>query len=170
MGTLPPRQALAQGLQALRKSVGKVGDSTVVESPFMPDYGCNIPIEENTFVNFICTILDTSIIVIGSGVQIASNISILSAGRETCVLSRQMFLEFGLPVYIEDDVMLGANVIIMHGVTIGKGSTIGAGSTAMKAIPPYCVAVGTPARVIKKVPTLEELQDPENPFRSAVAG
>jgi hypothetical protein len=45
-------QILDQRLQALRKFVGKVGDGTVVESPFMPDYGCNISIGENTFINF----------------------------------------------------------------------------------------------------------------------
>ncbi|KAJ5747712.1 maltose/galactoside acetyltransferase [Penicillium nucicola] len=170
LATLSPQEALDQRLQELRKFVGKVGDGTVVESPFMPDYGCNVSIGENTFINFNCTILDTSIVVIGNGVQIASNVSILSAGHETSVLSRQKFLEFGLPVYIEDDVWLGANVIIMHGVTIGKGSTVGAGSTVTKDIPPYCVVVGTPARVIKTIPTPEEeMLDPDNPFRKAVA-
>jgi acetyltransferase-like isoleucine patch superfamily enzyme len=51
-----------------------------------------------------CTILYTSIVVIGSGVQIASNVSILSAGHARSVLTRQKLLEFGLPIYIENDV------------------------------------------------------------------
>lgn len=52
-------------------------------------------------------------------------------------------------VVIEDDVWIGRRVIIMPGVTIGKGSIIGAGAVVSKNIPPYSVAVGTPARVVK---------------------
>ena len=116
------------------------------------------------------TILDTSIVIIGDNVQIASNVSIISAGHETSVLTRQKFVEFGHPVYIEDDVWLGANVIVLHGVTIGKGSTVGAGAIVTKDIPPYSVAVGVPARVIKTVPTPEEeMQDPNNPYREIIA-
>ena len=53
------------------------------------------------------------------------------------------------PVLIEDDVWIGARVIILPGVTIGKGSIIGAGAVVAKNIPPFSVAVGNPARVIK---------------------
>ncbi|CCZ71255.1 putative uncharacterized protein [Bacteroides sp. CAG:702] len=53
------------------------------------------------------------------------------------------------PVIIEDCVWIGEMVCIMPGVSIGKGSIIGANSVVTKDIPPYCVAVGNPARVIK---------------------
>jgi acetyltransferase-like isoleucine patch superfamily enzyme len=53
-------------------------------------------------------------------------------------------------IKIEDDVWLGAGAIVLDGVTIGKGSVIGAGAIVAKNIPPYSVAVGVPARVIKK--------------------
>lgn len=52
-------------------------------------------------------------------------------------------------VQIEDDVWLGTNVMIMDGVTVGQGAIIGAGSVVTKNIPPFAVAVGTPAKVIK---------------------
>jgi maltose O-acetyltransferase len=52
-------------------------------------------------------------------------------------------------IKIEDDVWIGARVIILKGVTIGKGSIIGAGAVVARDIPPYSVAVGTPARAIK---------------------
>ena len=53
------------------------------------------------------------------------------------------------PVIIEDFVWCGANVTIMPGVTIGEGAVIGGGSVVAKDIPPYGVAVGNPARVVK---------------------
>ena len=53
-------------------------------------------------------------------------------------------------VVIEDDVLLGAQVIVNDGVRIGKGSFIGAGSVVTKDIPPYCIAYGVPARVRRR--------------------
>jgi maltose O-acetyltransferase len=54
------------------------------------------------------------------------------------------------PVYIGDDVWIGARTIIMPGITIGKGCVIGANSVVVKDIEPYSVAAGSPARIIKK--------------------
>lgn len=53
-------------------------------------------------------------------------------------------------VIIEDDVWIGARVIILPGVKIGRGSVIGAGSVVSKSIPEYSVVVGNPAKVVKK--------------------
>jgi len=55
----------------------------------------------------------------------------------------------GAPVIIEDRVWLGARVVVLKGVTIGKGSVIGTGAVVTKSIPPNCLAVGVPARVVK---------------------
>jgi acetyltransferase-like isoleucine patch superfamily enzyme len=52
-------------------------------------------------------------------------------------------------IVIEDNVWLAANVNVMPGVRIGKGSVIGAGAVVTKDIPPYSIAVGVPARIIK---------------------
>lgn len=115
------------------------------------------------------TALDTSLIVIGDRVQFGPNVSIFTAGHDVSVLSRRKFVEFGHPVFIEDDCWIGGNVIILPGVTIGKGSTIAAGSTVTKDIPAYSVAVGSPARVKRTIPTVEEEeQDPHNPYRNLV--
>ena len=54
-------------------------------------------------------------------------------------------------IVIEDDVWLGAGVIVLPQVTIGEGAIIGAGAVVTKDIPPHSVAVGNPAKVIKKV-------------------
>ena len=60
-------------------------------------------------------------------------------------------------VKIENDCWLGANVTVLAGVTIGKGCVIGACSCVTKSIPPYSVAVGIPAKVIKQRFTAEEI-------------
>lgn len=95
------------------------------------------------------------------------NVTLSTAGHETSVLSRVKYVEFGHPIRIEDDCWLGSNVTVLPGVTVGRGSTIGAGSVVTRDIPPYSVAVGVPARVIKKLKTIEEeMADPENIFRN----
>ena len=53
-------------------------------------------------------------------------------------------------VILEDNVWLGEFVSVMPGVTIGRGSIIGANSVVTKDVPPHCIAVGVPARVVKR--------------------
>lgn len=113
------------------------------------------------------TILDTSLVIIGDRVQMGPNVSIYSAGHETSVLSRIKFVEFGHCIRIEDDCWIGGGVTILPGVTIGRGCTVGAGAVVTKSIPPYSVALGAPAKVVKKLQSVEEeLADPNNQFRN----
>jgi acetyltransferase-like isoleucine patch superfamily enzyme len=55
------------------------------------------------------------------------------------------------PIVIEDNVFIGARSIILKGVSIGKGSVVGAGSVVTKSIPPFSVAAGNPAKVVKSL-------------------
>jgi len=55
------------------------------------------------------------------------------------------------PIVIEDESWIGCRVIILKGVTVGRGAIIGAGSVVTKDVPPYTLAAGNPARVIKSV-------------------
>jgi acetyltransferase-like isoleucine patch superfamily enzyme len=54
------------------------------------------------------------------------------------------------PIVIEDDTWIGANVVVTAGVTIGKHCVIAAGAVVTNSIPPFSIAVGNPARVIKQ--------------------
>ncbi|KAI8169233.1 hypothetical protein K4K49_006539 [Colletotrichum sp. SAR 10_70] len=152
--------------ETLAKMVGKLGAGTFVEAPFIVDYGCNVIFGKNCFANFNMTILDVSLVTIGDRVQFGPNVSIYTAGHDTSVLSRIKFVEYGLPVTIEDDCWVGGGVTIMPGVTIGRGTTVGSGAVVTKSLPAYSVAVGSPARVIKKLQTVEEeMADPENKYK-----
>ena len=63
---------------------------------------------------------------------------------------KEKHLCYAKPVHIGDKVWVGESVCILPGVTIGECSIIGAGSVVTKSIPPYSIAVGTPAKVIKR--------------------
>lgn len=90
-------------------------------------------------------------VIIGSDVLIGPECIIHSANHRfdrTDIPIRSQGYEKAT-VVIEDDCWLGANVTVLPGVRIGKGSVVGAGSVITHDIPPYSVAVGNPARVLK---------------------
>ena len=53
-------------------------------------------------------------------------------------------------IVLEDDVWLGLNVQVLDGVRIGEGTVVGAGAVVTKSLPSHCIAVGVPARVIRR--------------------
>jgi acetyltransferase-like isoleucine patch superfamily enzyme len=55
------------------------------------------------------------------------------------------------PVIIEDDAWIGANSIILKGLTLGKGAVVGAGSVVTADVPPFTLVAGNPARLVKKI-------------------
>ncbi len=96
---------------------------------------------------------------IGDNVLVASKVFIAdhnhgfygNCGRHDHPLSIPKDRELSYsPVVIEDNVWLGEFVSVLPGVTIGKGSIIGSMSVVCKNIPPFSIAVGSPARVVKK--------------------
>ena len=74
----------------------------------------------------------------------------LLSGSIVAPLDKQHVVE--KPVVMEDYAWMGVNSIVVPGVTIGKGAVIGAGSMVNNDIPPFSIAVGSPAKVIKKRP------------------
>lgn len=89
---------------------------------------------------------------IGNDVAIAPNCTIIGANhnfQRTDVAIKQQGVSNRGGIVIEDDVWIGANCVVLDGVTIGTGCVIGAGSVVTKSIPPYSIAVGNPCKVIK---------------------
>lgn len=89
--------------------------------------------------------------------MIGPSVSILAATHETEVQSRRDNIEYARPVTIGNDCWIGGNVVLLAGVTIGNGCTIGAGAVVTKDIPPFSVAVGSPAKVVRKVTPLPDI-------------
>ncbi|MCA9574738.1 MAG: acyltransferase [Myxococcales bacterium] len=85
---------------------------------------------------------------IGPGVRVITS-NHQEAGRDVPILHAPLaFAE----VVIEDDADLGVGTIVLPGVTIGRGAQIGAGAVVTEDVPPYAVAVGVPARVVRVRP------------------
>lgn len=131
--------------------------------PFYCDMGKNIRFKQGGFLNTGVTILDLATVTIGEYVQIGPNVVISTAGHPFDLAERVLPIATGNPIVIGDNVWIGANSVILDGVTIGDRSIIGAGSIVTKDIPCDCVAVGNPCRVIKSIshtemPTNEELE------------
>ena len=55
------------------------------------------------------------------------------------------------PVIVEDDVLMGANAVVLEGCRVGQGAVVAAGAVVTKDVPPYKVVAGTPARIIKEI-------------------
>ena len=149
------RQSLLDDLLGSNKGV------TIIP-PFYCDMGKNICFKQGGFLNTGVTILDLAPVTIGDYVQIGPNVVISTAGHPFDLAERVLPIATGNPIVIGDNVWIGANSVILDGVTIGDRSIIGAGSIVTKDIPSDCVAVGNPCRVIKsishsKMPTDEEL-------------
>lgn len=110
----------------------------------------NTSIGKNSGVGFGCEINNG--VTIGDNVMMGPHVLIYTQNHCTAnpdVPMREQGMTEIRPVIIEDDVWLGARVCILPGVTIGKGSVIGACAVVSKDIPPYSIAVGNPARVVK---------------------
>ena len=93
------------------------------------------------------------LITIGENVWVTRGVMLLCHQRDlSCYEIGKPVMDCPLkfaPIHIKDGAHIGIGSIIMPGVTIGEGAIIGAGAVVTRDIPPYCVAVGSPAKVIK---------------------
>ena len=119
-------------------------------------HGCefsydNIELGDDVYIGpGACFMSAIGTIKIGNKVLFGPNVTIMGGDHRTNVVGAFMFdVQEKLPendrdVVIEDDVWIGANVLILKGVRVGRGSVVGAGSVVVKSIPPYTVYVGSP--------------------------
>ncbi|MFD2873854.1 acetyltransferase [Mucilaginibacter ximonensis] len=130
--------------EALVKGIEKQDKHSLV-------FGSNVTINDSVHIGAMNSVI------IGNDVLIASKVFISDhshgdykeIGTDPSIPPAQR-KEVAAAVVIEDNVWIGEFVSILPGVTIGQGSIIGTMSVVNKSIPPFCIAVGAPARVIKK--------------------
>ena len=121
-----------------------------VEPPFHCDYGDHIYAGDSVFINFGAVILDGAKVTIGAHTMIAPGVHIYTAQHPLDADERDKW-EDCKPVTIGERCWIGGHATIRPGVTIGDRTVIGAGSVVTKDSPADCLAVGNPARVIRKL-------------------
>lgn len=150
LNRLRPSQ-VAEREALFRRLFGKTGKVFSIVSPFFCDYGYNIEIGENFFMNMNCVILDGAKVTFGDNVFVAPGCGFYTAGHPLDAERRNAGLEYALPIRIGNNVWIGAQVCVLPGVTIGDNSVIGAGSVVTKDIPSGVLAAGNPCRVIRPI-------------------
>jgi len=122
------RHCRAEINQLVSELTGQQLDSnTEIRLPFYTDYGHNIRIGKNAFINCNVMMSDIAGITIGKNVEISSGVSLLTVNY-----SKKELVE--APIKIQDNVKIGAQVIVLPGVTISEGSIVEAGSIISKNI------------------------------------
>ena len=134
-----------------KELLGSIKKNPCLMPVFNCDNGKNIHVGDNFFTNYNVTILDVAPVHIGDFVMIGPNVLITTVGHPLSPKGRRQRLAKASPVNIGSDVWIGGNVVILPGVTIGDNVVIGAGAVVTKDIPSNSVAMGIPAKVVKKI-------------------
>lgn len=120
-----------------------------IEPPFFCDYGTNIRLGSQVYLNFNCVVLDVARVTIGDGALLGPGVQLLTATHPLRASERRTGLELGKPIAIGEEAWLGGGAIVCPGVTIGDRAVVGAGSVVTRDVPRDTVVAGNPARVIR---------------------
>ena len=135
-------------MAALFKSVG---ENVWIEPDFRCEFGKNISIGDNVYINFGGVILDCASVSIGANTLIGPNLGIYAVNHAINAEERIKGGCAGKPVHIGRNVWLGGDVKILAGVSIGDNTIIGTGSVVTKNIPSNVIAVGNPCKVLRAI-------------------
>ncbi len=141
-----------ENIDATRR-LGNMGKGTIVRETAILKWPENIYIGDDSHVNHYCCLWASrnSTITIGNNGLMGPGVKIMSSNhgiQKNEVIRVQTYTEKS--VEIGNDVWLGANSVVVAGVKIGDGAVIAAGSVVTRNIPPYSIAGGIPAKVIKE--------------------
>ena len=109
-----------------------------------------VKIGERTRIGLGSTLIGP--VTIGNDVRLAQNVVISALNHHYEAIDRPISEQgvYTRPVEVHDESWIGANVVILPGVTIGKHCVVAAGSVVTKSVPDYCVVAGNPARLLKQ--------------------
>lgn len=141
----------------MRRLFKSVGDNVWIEPDFRCEFGKNITIGDNVYINFGCVILDCGQVSIGSGTLIGPNVGLFSGNHATDAEERAAGGLIPKPITIGRRVWICGNVSVVPGVTIGDDTIIGAGSVVTRDVPSGVVAAGNPCRVLRKITEADKI-------------
>lgn len=145
--------------ETLGSLLGSSGTGAWIAPRFHCDYGINIHLARDVFVNANCVFLDGAEIRVGAGTLIGPAVQILTVSHPVAATDRivrgaqgtRSYTTYARPVTIGEEAWIGAGALILRGVTIGARTVVAAGSVVTEDIPPDTVVAGNPARTVRKI-------------------
>lgn len=127
----------------------RVDDGFRLFPPIFTDFGKNIKIGKDVFVNSGCCFQDQGGVTLGDGCLVGHNVVFATLDHDKCPSKRGDMT--AAPIVVGKDVWIGAHATILKGVTIGDGAIVAAGAVVTRDVPPNTIAAGVPARVVKTI-------------------
>ena len=128
-------------------------------SPFYCEYGVNIHVGRDCFVNYNCVFLDVAPIVLEDGVWIGASVTVATPLHPYLAEERMIReypdgehdLEYAKPITLKKNCWICSGAVISGGVTVGENSIVAAGAVVTKDVPDHCIVGGVPAKVIRMI-------------------
>jgi len=135
--------------QIFSRILNKEVQDVAIFTPIYINSGKHISIGKNVFINFDCTFLALGGITIEDDVLIGPKVSLITESHPLNPRDRKGLI--GKPVHIKKNAWIGANAVILPGVTIGENVVIAAGAVVSKDVPDNTIVGGIPAKMIKTI-------------------
>jgi Acetyltransferase (isoleucine patch superfamily) len=155
-------------LLLIKSRLGRCGKEVVISMPCKLSVPQNVYMDSYTLIQPNCTfIIDRGKVFIGKWSSIASNCTIITdshkptVGINTRMMNRYSINDDVRDICIGEDCWIGAGVILMSGASVGRGCVAAAGALVNKAVPPYAVVAGVPAKIIASVFSKEQIIEHE---------
>jgi galactoside O-acetyltransferase len=141
-----------QKQKLLKEMFAEIGDGCYIEAPLHANWGGkNVHFGKNVYANFNLTLVDDCDIYVGDHVLFGPNVTLSAGTHPVHPELRRQVAQYNASIRIGNNVWIGANSVVLPGITIGDNSVIGAGSVVTKDIPANVVAVGNPCRVLREI-------------------
>lgn len=132
----------------------KIDDTFRMFPPFYADFGKNISIGKNVFINSGCHFQDQGGIEIGDGCLIGHNVVLATINHDLYPENNRV--NHYAPIKLGKSVWVGSNATILSGVTVGDWAVVAAGAVITRDVPPLTIVGGVPAKVIRTIEPKEE--------------
>lgn len=133
-----------------------IDDTFRLFPPFYTDFGKNISIGKNVFINSGCRFQDQGGITIGNGTLIGHNVVLATINHDLNPSKNRK--NHYAPIKIGNNVWIGANATVLPGVMIGDWAVVAAGAVVTKDVPPMTVVGGVPAKILRVIRDDMEVQ------------
>ena len=127
----------------------KVDDTFFIIPPFYSDFGENISIGKNVFVNHACTFMDRGGITIEDNVLIGPKVNLITTNHPINPADRRATIS--KPIVIKKGAWIGVGATILPGVTVGENAIVAAGAIVSKDVPENSIVGGVPAKFLKSI-------------------